>query len=101
MLVSDLYLSKRRCGHTEYMLRAAVNNPRVIIVAANEKQIKHLRDKYHDLLRKEPWYKHLWWFFAGREHPMIINIGQAQRYTQGMMMPIMCDNLTLIQDHQR
>jgi hypothetical protein len=101
MIVSDLYLSKRRCGHTDYMLRAAINDPRVIIVVANQSQISKLKKRYLELLDRQPGYKKLWWFFVGRRMPVFVNIGHAQRETAGMTLPVMCDNLTLIQDHQR
>lgn len=101
MLVSDLLLSKRRCGHTEYMLRAAINDPKVTIVCGNERQVEMLEKRYQKLLDQQPWYKRLWWRWTERRWPEFVSIGQAHRTTNGICEPLMFDNLTLIQDHQR
>lgn len=101
MLVSDLLLSKRRCGHTEYMLRAALQNPTVTIICANASQVDALLKRYKKLVDQQPWYKRMWWRWTERRWPEFVPIGQARRLTDGICEPLMFDNLVLIQDHQR
>lgn len=101
MIISDLLISKRRLVHTDYMLRAAVNNPAVIIVCANEKQVGQLVKRYYQLIQEQTWYKRLWWRWTKRRSPVFTSIGNAQRATEGMYEPLMFDNLTLIQGFQR
>lgn len=83
------------------MLRAAVNDPKVIIVAANERQVEILERSYHKLISEQPWYKRLWWKIIKRRSPVFVSIGNARKLTDGMMEPVMCDNLTLIQSFKR
>ncbi len=101
MLVSDLLLTKRRTGHTEYMLRAALRDPKVIIVCANERQCFDLLKRYRKMVAAKSWFVRMWWKYTKRREPVFTSIGIARNHTLGMIEPCMFDNLTLIQDHQR
>ncbi len=91
-MIKEFILSKRRCGHTEYMLRAAVNNPEVIIVVATESHIGALVRRYNKLISEQPWYKRIWWRITNRRSPRFVSIRNAHSSCDGICEPVMFDN---------
>ncbi len=97
MKIAEFIRSKRRCGHTEYMLRAAVNDPKVIIVAANESHVSMLRERYFRILSQQPWYKRLWWWWIKRKEPIFISKNKLQD-AYSVCAPVQVDNYAYFVD---
>jgi hypothetical protein len=95
-MVKEFLLTKRRCGHTDYMLRAALHDPKVTIVASSHNNADELARRYRNLVIDQPWYIRLWWKWTDRREPNFVSIYTARIRMGGICEPVMFDNSTLI-----
>lgn len=88
-----IYQASRRQGSTEWLLKAAMNNPNVIIVAPTEEYANNLRKRYTRMIYVAPWYKRTWWFFFGKVMPSFISVEGTHHAI--FRAPIVFDNSAL------
>ena len=53
----NIIRSVRQQGNTAYLLDAAINNPNVTIIVANQAQAKEMEDQYRERLQNLSWWK--------------------------------------------
>lgn len=82
----------RRKGSTDYLLRAAINDPNVTIVSITMSHSESMEQRYYQMLLKAPWYKRLHWFLAGRGKPIFTSLSIAEYSTPALSRPLIFDN---------
>lgn len=92
--VQDIVNSTRRLGNSTWILRAAIDQPNIIIVAKNEQHANELKKTYYWLCDQEPWYVKLKWRFFGRPEPRFMSVNSRTGFA-GYKIPVIFDNGTL------
>lgn len=72
--VSDIAKKYRRSGNTSWILKAALNNPKCIIVVCSHKESTRLQNLYKELYNKVPWYQKVIRIFKKREIPIFVSV---------------------------
>ena len=79
----------RQNGNTTWLAKAAIENPKCIILAHDDNCAKEIEDKYYDLLDEASFLKRLKWKIFGREHPKFLSKNaKLDEYN----LPIILDN---------
>ena len=85
----DIVVQHRQCGNTTWLAKAAIENPKCIILCHDSNSAKEIEDKYYDLLNEANFLKRLKWKMFGREHPKFLS---KSAKLDGYNLPIILDN---------
>jgi hypothetical protein len=65
--LKNIIRSVRQQGSTTYLLNAAINNPDVTIIVANQSQAKQLEAQYLEKLNSLSWWKKFFRKISGKD----------------------------------
>lgn len=91
--IEQIIRGTRGSGNTTWILMAAIENPRCVIVSKTMQQSKSLRRMYNILLDAQPWHKKLLWKFFGKTYPRFVSINYDFSENN---LPVIFDNASLI-----
>lgn len=66
--------SLRRTGSSTFILKAAINNPNVVIVYGCMEIAERFKREYFKMLKGSIWYKRLFWNLFGRDEPVFTSL---------------------------
>lgn len=75
----------RQQGSTTYLLDAAINNPKVTIIVANQSQAKQLEEQYEERLQKLSFAKKIVRKISGKDSikPKFLSVRSSREYEKG------------------
>jgi len=94
--IKEIVNDHRGTGNTTYILKAAIHNPKVIIICRNSETSNYLKDEYKDMLKNSNWLLKLKWKIFGRSEPFFVSAQSSQvRRLSMFRRPIVFDNSSL------
>lgn len=81
----------RRKGCTSWILKSALKNPRVVIVAHTERYANDLRTEYLCMLKNRSFFEKFIAFFREYEEPIFVSYIRPE-ILRGLNRPIVFDN---------
>lgn len=89
--LKNLIRGVRQQGSTTYMLDAAINNPNVTIIVANQAQAKEMEAQYLERLKNLPWWKKLTRLLRQDVGPKFVPVRNGKDLMMGERTPVIID----------
>ncbi len=86
-----MILQRRRTGYTTWVLRAAILDPKCVILSCNQDSSRDLERRYNRLIKEYGWFRRLWWKITFRGRPQFISFQDPERL-KGSKHTIIPDN---------
>lgn len=83
--------STRQRGSTTYLLDAAINNPNVTIIVANQTQAKQLEEQYKEKVNSLPWWKKALRKISKSGEPNFVSMKSYRELDHAKKTPVMID----------
>jgi hypothetical protein len=87
----NIIKSVRQQGSTTYLLDAAINNPNVTIIVANQAQAKEMEAQYKKRLKNLPWWKKLMRILKSDSSPRFVPVRNGKDLMFGNRTPVIID----------
>jgi type II secretory pathway component GspD/PulD (secretin) len=87
----NIIRSVRQQGSTTYLLDAAINNPNVTIIVANQTQAKEMEEQYRERLQNLSWWKKIIRIFKSNSKPKFVPVRNGKELMSGNRTPVIID----------
>jgi hypothetical protein len=87
----NIIRSVRQQGSTTYLLDAAINNPNVTIIVANQTQAKEMEEQYRERLKNLSWWQKLIRIFKSNSKPKFVPVRNGKELMSGNRTPVIID----------
>lgn len=87
----NIIRSVRQQGSTTYLLDAAINNPNVTIIVANQAHAKEMEAQYQERLKNLPWWKKLMRILTSDAKPRFVPVRNGKELMSGNRTPVIID----------